>query len=312
MYLYLLSYKTLLQSIVETPSIMEITLLIFAAILQGAAAQEIAKTVLSPVIIHGDGSKTCPSTDERNNALLRLKANVSNYLLSRNIVPYCGEGIWHRVAYLDMSDSSQQCPSAWREFTSDGIRACARPNSVQGSCPGTCYSVSRQYSKVCGRIIGYQFGSPAAFWKDGNVAQETIDGAYLDGISITHGNPRIHIWSYAAGSSENGSCNNAIANCPCSNGSRVPPSYYVGTNYYCESAYRGNCWISNVFFPDDPLWDGQQCDNEGTCCTGTNTPPWFSVNFPNSINDDIEVRICHNQRTSDEDTPIQLLELYVQ
>ena len=47
-------------------------------------------------------------------------------------------------------------------------------------------------------------------------------------------------------------------------------------------------------------------------CTGTNTPPWFSVELPDSTSDDIEVRICHDQDTRDEDSPIQLLELYVQ
>ena len=49
-----------------------------------------------------------------------------------------------------------------------------------------------------------------------------------------------------------------------------------------------------------------------TCCTGANTPPWFSVDLPDSTSDDIEVRICHDQDTTDEDTPIQLLELHVQ
>ena len=83
-------------------------------------------------------------------------------------------------------------------------------------------------------------------------------------------------------------------------------------NYYCESAYQGDCFVTNMFFPDDPLWDGQQCDNEGTCCTGANTPPWFRVELPDSTSDDIEVRICHDQDTNDEDSPIQLLELYVQ
>ena len=88
-----------------------------------------------------------------------------------------------------------------------------------------------------------------------------------------------------------------------------PPSY-VGSNYYCESAHKDYCWVINRFFPDDPLWDGQQCDNdEATCCTGTNTPPWFSVDLPDSTSDDIEVRMCHDQDTTDEDTPIQLLDL---
>ena len=66
------------------------------------------------------------------------------------------------------------------------------------------------------------------------------------------------------------------------------------------------------FFPNDPLWDGQQCDSEGTCCTGANTPPWFSVELPDSTGDDIEVCICQDEGTTNEDSPFQLLELYVQ
>ena len=67
-----------------------------------------------------------------------------------------------------------------------------------------------------------------------------------------------------------------------------------------------------MFFPDDPLRDGQQCDNEGTCCSGTNTPPWFSVDLPSLSSDNIEVRICHDQGSDDEDTRIQQLQLYIQ
>ena len=156
---------------------------------------------------------------------------------------------------------------------------------------------------MCGRVIGYQSASPSDF------RQVTINDAYLDGVSITYGTPRKHIWSYAAASNEYGLCA-----CSCAGGdsARAPPSF-VGDNYYCESAYDGpNCYSLDPLFPNDPLWDGLQCDNEGTCCTGANTPPWFSVDLPQSTNDDIEVRICGDQHTNDEDTPIHLLELYVQ
>ncbi len=29
--------------------------------------------------------------------------------------------------------------------------------------------------------------------------EHTIDQAYVDGLSVTHGSPRQHIWSFAAG-----------------------------------------------------------------------------------------------------------------
>ena len=36
-----------------------------------------------------------------------------------------------------MSDPSQQCPSAWREYNTSGVRACGRPVNSQGNCHST-------------------------------------------------------------------------------------------------------------------------------------------------------------------------------
>ena len=251
---------------------------------------------------------SCPPLEEIEAAKRDIKNDISDIVRTSHRVPNCGDGLWYRVAHLNMSDPSQQCPAAWREVTIDGIRVCARPTSTVGSCPSAVYPVNYQYRKVCGRVIGYQFGSPGAFYYSNQSPETTIDEPYLDGVSITHGTPRTHVWSYVAGASENGSC--ILGNCLCSNGNEALPSF-VGDNYYCESAYTGDCFTLDVL-TDDLLWDGQQCNNEGMCCTDANTPPWFSVRLPDTTSDDIEVRICHNQRTGDEDTPIHLLELYIQ
>ena len=88
----------------------------------------------------------------------------------------------------------------------------------------------------------------------------------------------------------------------------------AATSYYCESGNPNQEW-RGLMFANNKLWDGEQCyssSHEGTCCTGTNTPPWFSVNLGNQTSDDIEVRIIGSQNTDDEDTPIELLEVYVQ
>ena len=99
--------------------------------------------------------------------------------------------------------------------------------------------------------------------------------------------------------------------CPCDYSGATQPPSLVGSNYYCESGNPTEDWEGQVF-PNDKLWDGEQCSHEGTCCTGTNTPPWFSVNLDSQTSDDIEVRIMGSQNTDDEDTPIELLEIYVQ
>jgi hypothetical protein len=150
---------------------------------------------------------------------------------------------------------------------------------------------------VCGRVIGYQFGHP-----DGVRYKKYYYGYenYVDGVSITHGNPRSHIWTLAGDRSES---NN---DCPCKGGSSAPP--YVENNYYCESGYTGLGWdVPLILYTSDPLWDGAECESEGSCCS---TAPWFTVDLVNSTNDDIEVRIC-SSNVDLEDTPIQLLEIYI-
>ena len=71
----------------------------------------------------------------------------------------------------------------------------------------------------------------------------------------------------------------------------------------------GQTTVDSILYGNDPLWDGKQC--EGQCCSDGKSPPWFSVELTDPITDDIEVRICADESTTNEDTPVSLLELYV-
>ena len=64
------------------------------------------------------------------------------------------------------------------------------------------------------------------------------------------------------------------------------------------------------YYADDPPWDGQGCGPTSTCCT-FNNPPWFCKQLPQSTNVDLEVRLCSLQDASLENTPIELVEIYV-
>ena len=204
----------------------------------------------------------------------------------------CGLGLWHRIIFLNMSDPSQECPPTWKKYTG-GARACGRPTSEDGSCATTLYPTGQMYSRVCGRVIGYQQGTPDAF---GQYNNNDID---LDGINITRGTQHNHIWSYVAGHTRD-----SPSDCPCSSDSASSPPQSVRDRYYCDSDSPTST------LSDDPLWDSQQC--EGTCRTGINSPPWFSVQLPAPTTDAIEVKICCDQSTSDEDVPVELIEIYVQ
>ena len=125
-----------------------------------------------------------------------------------------------------------------------------------------------------------------------------IDDAYLDGVSVTRGTPRQHIWSFGAGHNRFGA---GPFRCPCDNPNDrefppLPPSF-VGDNYFCDGEYNG------------ALWDGMDCTT--SCCT-FNSPPWFSVTLPTPTSDDIEVRICSDEYTTNEPIRIRVLEFYVQ
>ena len=79
-------------------------------------------------------------------------------------------GGWTRVAYLNMTDPSQQCPSAWtlQTCSSEPRRLCGRNSSVHG-CDSVTYSTfGTNYSHVCGRVIGYQYYSTDAFGTPGS------------------------------------------------------------------------------------------------------------------------------------------------
>ena len=257
---------------------------------------------------------SCPSADqEKQESSLSLhRSNISSILTGLIAAPQCGNGIWYRMAYLNMTDSTQQCPSNWREITTP-VRACGRPTTTGASCTGEYFATrDLQYSKVCGRAIGYQHGSTDAFAY--RQSPQSIDDHYADGVSVTHGTPRNHIWTFVVGASE-GSVADHVSNCPCANAwaaeNAAPAPNFVGDDYFCESGNPGRGLGSGgIDFEDDPLWDGEQC--EGECCSNGKSPPWFSVTLPNPTSDDIEVRICGDEGTQNEDNPIQLLEIYIQ
>ena len=129
--------------------------------------------------------------------------------------------------------------------------------SNSSSCEGVTYSTgSVQYDQVCGRIIGYQYGIPYVF-----NGPRSIDSPYVDGVSVTHGSPRQHIWTFAGGFDEQlHPYPGNVVTCPCVSGStaenRIPS--FVGQNYFCESGLTQWRGPHGILWPNgDPLWDGQ-------------------------------------------------------
>ena len=115
--------------------------------------------------------------------------------------------------------------------------------------------------------------------KDGRPGHNGTDGEQgptrPQGLSVTYGSPRSHIWTFAAGLSKvynytlysrSGYCN-----CPCALYSGAPAPSYVGDNFFCESwtnipyvGLTGVCkwehllwsWWSVVHYHTEPRSEG--------------------------------------------------------
>ena len=251
---------------------------------------------ISPVTILGttDG---CPSDDSRKASRSFLQNATRVIISSSNPISqirFCGPGIWRRVFYLNASRSDQSCPGQWNLVTSP-VRGCT---GADRSCRSAFSDNSTiAYSKVCGKISGHSAATPDAFARFLS-GQDTIEGNYLEGVSVTHGalGSRTHIWSFGAG-------HGGTARCPCENSDRsfAPlPLAEVGDNYFCDRADGL-----------DPLWTGESCTNDNPCCSFHN-PPYFSIQLSAETTDRIELRICTDENFANEPIVVLLAELYVQ
>ena len=229
-----------------------------------------------------------------------LAGATGTYTTYCNMGNICSSvGGWTRIGYLDMSDATQNCPSGLRYFSSGSVRACGSNNYHRSGCSASVRYPSNgiSYTQICGRITAYQFGHTDAF--DG---YNNINANYLEGVSITRGSPRQHVWSFLS------SYNEASTQCPCATGSSSSPRSFVGNNYFCESGNQNSGW-SRSLYTADPLWDGQNCrSNEAPCCNGL---PWFHRDYGStSSTESLELRICSDNAYS-ENSPISYLEFYI-
>ena len=236
--------------------------------------------------------------------------HVNSRTIYCNMDTLCNStGGWTRIGYLDMTDASQSCPSGFRLYQSGGVRACGRGPTYASCSPIITFPTNGiGYTQICGRVKGYQKGSTDAIYP--NSQHNNINSYYLDGVSLTRGHPREHIWSFIGGVY---SVRSSHANCPC-NTNAFQANYvqsFIGNNYYCESG-NPNSWWSNSLYPNDPLWDGQNCPSlEAPCCTNPNLP-WFFRDFGNATSsEDLELRVCGDEGWNNEDNPVGEYEIYV-
>ena len=215
---------------------------------------------------------------------------------------------WRRIAYID-TESGMDCPLNLTHVTNSHKNKSACERAVDSGCSSVFFNAQGPYSEICGRVRGYQKGTTEGF----DASSANINDAYLHGISITHGSPRQHIWSYVAGKAED-----AITRyrCPCArdnpeNVDGIPD--FVNNNYFCESAYRYAHQVSpyqkhKYYNWEDPLWDGKGCHkHSNNCCQRYG---WFYKSVA-TTNNNMEVRWCANNDRSDENVATDIVEIWV-
>ena len=182
--------------------------------------------------------------------------------------------------------------------------------------------------------LGRQIAFPDAF-AVGTAAM--IDRLYVDGLSITYGFPRVHVWTYAVGASKDPLFGGTAGNCPCQSGQLQP--HFVGDNMYCDSGHQSSSMAeieANDYQPvlytdihNHTLWKEPCGDDITDTCCGANIlginnatelvkPPWFrrdnlDISFEETGYDgaNFEVALCTHEVDMQEGALITAFELYI-
>jgi hypothetical protein len=227
----------------------------------------------------------------------------------------CGDGVWELVVKEDYSlAGGDTCPGDWVAVMASGRQFCGGM-SVSSSasmpfCDPATFQVGREYSKVCGRIVGYGYGSNEAVAIN---SVDDVEAEYVDGLSLTHGmaGSRTHVWTFAIGLAENAATVPGNA-CPCNPlfpAADFVPSF-IGGDIFCESGLElvdGSNPAPAALHLTDPLWDGRQCQDE--CC---NSSPYFVKTLGTSTNEQLEIRICNNANLPSQNNVVEKIEIFVQ
>jgi len=206
-------------------------------------------------------------------------------------------GGWGLLLRFNEGDA---CPGQWRA----AARGCRRVQDADASA--MTVDPPYAFTEIRGEVNALGYGGSDAF-RDG---ANDIDANYVDGLGITIGSPRRHVFTFAHGVSEAFGDMGAAA-CPCDSGTAAHA--FIGSNYLCEepqeSADPANTG-TRYYDEDDVMFDG--LDIEDAACVGApESAPDFSVDLGQVSADTVELRLMGTEGTGNEDTAVIFLELWV-
>ena len=232
-----------------------------------------------------------------------IKTNEGLFNVTCNMKLKCGglEGGWMQVVDVDMN-RDERCPGTWHLVTYPR-RLCL---GYVPRCASAHFDVKGvSYEHICGQAKGYQKGNMNAF----HYKRPSVESIYVDGISITIGSPRKHVWTYAVGRSDGFDYAEYKINCPCATYPGTNSPAFVGNDYFCDSGVAGDS-DENFYYLSNPLWDGNGCTIGSGCCAQIGMP-WFYRKLTVPVADDFEVRICKDSDFTNEDVAIESLSIYI-
>ena len=207
------------------------------------------------------------------------------------------------IARIDMIKSGSSCPGGLEHVTSPKL-SCRKNISV--GCSQVYFSShGMSYSKVCGRVIGYQHGSPDAF--SPAIYARNIDDMYVDDLLlpiIIQGNIFGHLQHNQM----------AIIKITLMDAPALPiieAKFPTLLRMITFVKLEPNETYSNRYFTEHKLWDGNGCGTFPNGFAGTRSS-FFIKQLPNSISLDVQLRVCMDEGRDNEDIIIEKLSLLVQ
>ncbi|OGQ18348.1 MAG: hypothetical protein A2138_20615 [Deltaproteobacteria bacterium RBG_16_71_12] len=204
-------------------------------------------------------------------------------------------GGWARLLRYAEGDA---CPTGWTAAP----RGCTRG----GSSASTFVTPPYAFSEMRGVVRAFGFGVSDAF----AAGILDIEGPYVDGLAVTRGVPRRHVFSFAHGITDAyaTSGTGAAPNCPCDGGAAAPP--FVGLDYRCEAPADGEVSGVRVWDNVDLLFDGADI-GDPLCVAAAETAPDFTVVLPEVSADVVELRIVANGGATNENIDVVAVDLWV-
>ena len=89
-------------------------------------------------------------------------------------------------------------------------------------------------------------------------------------------------------------------------------NHLLGMIIFCEAGLDARSNWKSILYTSDPLWDGKQCGSfEQNCCNIPSLPWFHKVLSSNTTTDDIELRVCCDEKTDNEDVPLNFYEIFI-